>query len=219
MRALYLHGFASTPEASKARFFRERLAGHGIALECPDLNAPDFSTLTVTRMITQVESLLAHDPTRATVLFGSSLGAFVAWFVAARAELRRHPLSHLVLLAPAIDFGINAWHELGEASLEAWRASGWREFTHHGYGESRRVHYALYDDKQQYDASRAVVTTPTLVCMGQHDTVVDPVVVESFFAPRSHVTLCRYDDGHQLLGHLDLLWRDTATFLGLPSSR
>ncbi len=219
MRAVYLHGFASTPDASKARFFAERLARHGIALECPDLNAPDFSTLTVTRMITQVEALLALDPEAPTVVFGSSLGAFVAWFVAARAEVRQHPLSHLVLLAPAIDFGTSAWSELDEASLQAWRDTGWRAFMHYGYGESRRVHYALYADKQQYDASHVVVTTPTLVCMGQRDVVVDPRVVDAFFGARPHVTLRRYDDGHQLLGHLDAMWFDTANFLGLPSSR
>ena len=219
MRALYLHGFASTPDASKARFFAERLAAHGVTLECPDLNAPDFSTLTVTRMIAQVEARLAGSPVTPTVLFGSSLGAFVAWFVAARAEARQQPLSHLVLLAPAIDFGTNAWHELGEASLQAWRDTGWREFMHYGYGEPRRVHYALYDDARQFDASRVVVTTPTLVCIGQRDVVVDPTMVDAFFGSRAHVTLRHYDDGHQLLDHLDAMWLDTATFVGLPSPR
>ena len=48
---LYLHGFVSSPQSGKAAFLADRLAAHGLALTCPDLNLPDFSTLTVSRMI------------------------------------------------------------------------------------------------------------------------------------------------------------------------
>ncbi|MBL8142392.1 MAG: alpha/beta fold hydrolase [Acidobacteria bacterium] len=219
MRAVYLHGFASTPGASKARFFGERLAAHGTVLECPDLNAPDFSTLTVTRMIGHVEALIDDGPPAPVVLVGSSLGAFVAWFVAARARGHQRRISHLVLLAPAIDFGVNAWNELGAEALAQWRATGWHPFMHYAYGERRQVHYGLYDDKQRYDAAAVEVTTPTLVCMGRRDEVVSPAVVSAFFDGRTHASVRWYYDGHQLLGHLDAMWRDTAAFLGLPASR
>ena len=53
---VYLHGFASSPRSSKARFFGERAAALGWAYTCPDLNEPDFATLTVSRMIDQVEA-------------------------------------------------------------------------------------------------------------------------------------------------------------------
>ena len=52
---LYLHGFVSSPQSTKATFLADKLAAHQLALNCPDLNLPDFSTLTVTRMIRQVE--------------------------------------------------------------------------------------------------------------------------------------------------------------------
>jgi predicted esterase YcpF (UPF0227 family) len=47
-RIIYLHGFASGPGSSKARFFRERLERIGAAVEVPDLAAGDFEHLTIT---------------------------------------------------------------------------------------------------------------------------------------------------------------------------
>ncbi|MGI8672953.1 MAG: YqiA/YcfP family alpha/beta fold hydrolase, partial [Luteitalea sp.] len=47
MRVIYLHGFASSARSTKAQFFAERFAQVGVPLITPDLNAPDFSTLTV----------------------------------------------------------------------------------------------------------------------------------------------------------------------------
>ena len=56
MHVFYLHGFASSPGSAKAMFFAERLARAGVRMDCPDLNLPDFSTLTVSRMLQQVEA-------------------------------------------------------------------------------------------------------------------------------------------------------------------
>ena len=51
----YLHGFASSARSTKAAFFAERLRPHGLELQCPDFNEPDFETLTVSRMLEQVD--------------------------------------------------------------------------------------------------------------------------------------------------------------------
>jgi len=56
----YLHGFASSPKSTKAEYFAERFARHGVPLRCPDFNQPDFSTLTMTRMLTQLEAAIAE---------------------------------------------------------------------------------------------------------------------------------------------------------------
>jgi uncharacterized protein len=52
---LYLHGFASGPSSSKARFFRERLERAGASVEVPDLAAGDFEHLTITAQLAVVE--------------------------------------------------------------------------------------------------------------------------------------------------------------------
>jgi pimeloyl-ACP methyl ester carboxylesterase len=229
MHVFYLHGFASSARSSKARFFGERLASLGLPLHLPDFNEPDFFTLTVTRMLDQVDEAIAALPAGPVVLIGSSLGAFVAWHSAARraayaagdasasreAGTASHPVEKLVLLAPALDFGKNRMKELGEEGLAKWKATNRLEFFHYGYGEPRDVHYELYEDARRYDSTRVKVDVPTLAFHGRRDALVDPVMVEQFCAERPSITLHMLDDEHQLLAHLDFLWRETAAFLNL----
>jgi pimeloyl-ACP methyl ester carboxylesterase len=220
MHLFYLHGFASSARSSKARFFNERLASLGLPLHLPDFNEPDFSTLTVTRMLDQVDEAIAALPAGPVALIGSSLGAFVAWHSASRRAANdgaasSHPVEKLVLLAPALDFGANRMKELGEDGLAKWKATNRLEFFHYGYGEPRAVHYELYEDARRYDSTRVNVDIPALVFHGRRDALVDPVMVEQFCAARPTMTLHMLDDEHQLLAHLDLLWRESAAFLNL----
>jgi pimeloyl-ACP methyl ester carboxylesterase len=221
MHLFYLHGFASSAQSSKARYFAERLAPLGITLHCPDFNEPDFATLTVTRMLDQVEAAMAALPAGPVALIGSSLGAFVAWHVTARRAgtpaARTHPVTALVLLAPALEFGANRMRELGEAGLAHWKATNRLEVFHYAHGEPRAVHYALYEDAVHYDSTRVQVTTPALVFQGRHDASVDPDMVQRFTASRPSMTLHLLDDDHQLLGSLEFIWNETAAFLKLQS--
>src|SRR3990170_3172652 len=74
----YLHGFASSPRSSKAAFLGAKLHELGLELHTPDFNAPDFSTLTISRMVEQVGTAIDAGPAGPVTLIGSSLGAFVA---------------------------------------------------------------------------------------------------------------------------------------------
>jgi Predicted esterase len=80
----YLHGFASSPKSTKVGYFRERLREHGIDLHCPDFNAPEFSTLTMTRMLDQLETAIAGIGAEPVTLMGSSLGGTLAILAASR---------------------------------------------------------------------------------------------------------------------------------------
>ena len=214
MHLFYLHGFASSPTSGKAVFLAECLAAHHLPLHCPDLNEPDFSTVTTSRMIRQVETELGTLPPSPITLIGSSLGAFVALHLAERA---RAPIAvdRLILLAPAFDFGANRMRELGADGLRRWRESGWLELEHYAYGETRRVHYGLYADAAQYDSFATTTTVPTLILQGRDDEVVEPAMVERFVATRPHVRLVMLDDGHQLTDSLERVWSESAAFLGL----
>ncbi len=215
-QVVYLHGFASSPASSKAAFLGRRLAAHGVAFHCPDLNQPDFSTLTATRMIERTVALIATLPAGPVVLFGSSLGAFVALQVAEQAAAgTQQPITQLVLLAPALDFGRRPVGDLGDAGMARWRETGWWELTHYASGEPTRVHYEMFRDARRYDAFAARRPVPTLVLQGRRDDVVDPDMVARYAAARPHVTLVMLDDDHQLGGSLERVWSESAPILGL----
>ena len=212
---IYLHGFASGTSSSKATYIGQRLRAGGIRVETPDLNLPDFSTLTVTRMLEQVRGSI--DGTKEpVVLIGSSLGGFVAVMAAARQPDR---VSKLVLMAPALDFSpakspqaSGAW---SEQVIADWKAAGRMNVFHFGYGRIMPVHYALYEDTQRYDAFNADVRQPALVFQGRRDDVVDPVMVEEWCLDRPNAELHLLDDGHQLAASLPYIWDRLAEFLQL----
>lgn len=218
-QVVYLHGFASSPASSKARFLERRLAAQGVPFHCPDLNQPDFSTLTVPRMIERTRSLIAALPPGPVALFGSSLGAFVALQAAEQTpQDAARPIAQLVLLAPALDFGRRPVGSLGPDGMARWRETGWWALTHHATGERSRVHYALFDGAGRYDAFAARREIPTLVLQGRRDDIVDPHMVARYAAARPHVALILLDDDHQLGASLERVWSETARFLGLPPS-
>ena len=95
----YLHGFASSPKSTKVGYFSERLREHGVDVRCPDFNQPDFATLTMTRMLEQLEFELAAGTSvsagqgslarplmgnGSVTLVGSSLGGTLAILAAFR---------------------------------------------------------------------------------------------------------------------------------------
>lgn len=210
--AVYLHGFASSPASSKATRFARELADRGVGFTCPDLNEPDFETLTVTRMLGQTREAIAAAEAP-VVLIGSSLGAFVAVHAAARD--RTGKVDRLVLMAPALDFGGNRLRQLGEHGIDEWRRTGRLRVFHYALGEPRDVSFALYEDAAEYDALDLQFTQPTLVFQGRRDASVDPAMVESWARIRPNVDVRLLDDDHQLAASVDVIWRESAGFLGL----
>jgi pimeloyl-ACP methyl ester carboxylesterase len=217
MHVFYLHGFASSTQSSKAAFFRSRLAAHDITVHTPDFNQPDFSTLTISRMLGQVRDGIDALPDRAPVtLIGSSLGGFVAVHVAVQQPAR---VERLVLLAPALDVSGERMQNLGDRGVDEWRRTNELQVFHYGFGRLMTVHFELYTDAERYDRSNARVDVPIQIFQGQRDTAVDPGTVRRWANARPNVELHELDDDHQLLGSLDYIWKETARFLNLTPSR
>lgn len=209
MQVLYLHGFASSPHSSKALFFGRKLAERGIAFHAPDLNAPDFSTLTVSRMLTQAGAIVdaADEP---VAVIGSSLGGFVA-VQAALAYPERIP--RVVLLAPALVLDGQRLAELGSRQLADWQSSDRLDVFHYGYGRMMSIGYELYADAVRYSAFDATLLQPVQVFQGCRDTAVDPSSVERWSEARPNVELHMLDDDHQLHQSLDYIWGKVERFL------
>ena len=209
---IYLHGFASSSHSGKASYIGERLKERGIPFLAPDLNGPDFSTLTVTRMLEQTRELLGSAKTPVT-LIGSSLGAYVAVNAAAKWPDR---VARLVLMAPALDFGDEGVKGPGGADIAAWKAAGELMVFHFAYGRMMPVHYELYEDARRYDAIGCDLKMPVLVFQGRRDTAVDPATVEAWSRRRPNVELHMLDDDHQLTASLPYIWDATSRFLDSP---
>jgi pimeloyl-ACP methyl ester carboxylesterase len=220
---IYLHGFASSVHSSKATYLGERLRARGIDVRVPDLNEPDFPSLTVTRMLDRTRALMdearpdcsapgTQHPSPVT-LFGSSLGGYVAVNAAAKWPDR---IDRLVLLAPALDFSNQRMGAPNGASLAEWKRDGRVMVFHFGYGRVMPINYSLYEDARRYDAVHANVDMPILVFQGRRDAVVNPVSVERWAHGRPNVELHLLDDDHQLAGSLPRIWSITSRFLDGP---
>ncbi len=219
----YVHGFASSARSTKAAIFADRLRPFGIDLQCPDFNEPDFSTLTSSRMLAQLEAAMAALPPGPVVLIGSSMGGFVSFHAAVRQNAQRarheavsHPIDRLVLLAPAFEFGRSSFGTLDAEGIARWRETDRLDVFHYGQQKVLPLRFALFEDAQRYDSFVEPAPVSTLIFQGSRDQAVDPAMVRRFAGPRPRVTLRLVDDDHLLMSHIDLIWRETAAFLGLP---
>jgi uncharacterized protein len=209
LRVFYLHGFASSARSSKAAFLAGRLAGRGLDLITPDFNEPDFTSLTVTRMVEQVQARLAGLPADEPVLMiGSSLGAFVTLFAAADPRV-----TGLVLLAPALEFSSDQLARIGDRTVEAWRRTGVTHVFHYGFGRVLPLGFGIYEDVAARPAPPAPVV-PTVIVQGRQDAIVNPTAVERWAAAHADTTrLVLVDDDHQLGNSLDVIWAEVERLL------
>lgn len=207
----YLHGFASSARSTKARYLADRLREHGVVLGCPDFNEPDFATLTLTRMVTQLGAALARAGGPAA-LIGSSLGGTLAVLAAAAFP---DQVDRLVLMAPAVMFAKEGHHLLPPERITEWRHRGALPFFHYGYNEERSLNASFYEDSLTHDAFTATFHQPTLAFTGLRDPFVDHRTVEAFARTRPNVTLSLLDDEHQLIASLPRMWESMAPFLGV----
>ncbi len=202
---LYLHGFASSPSSSKARFFRERLERAGARVEVPDLSAGDFEHLTISGQLAVMDRTAAE---QTVALMGSSMGGFLAALYAAR----HYEVTRLVLLAPAFGFARRWPSRLGPNSVEEWRAKGSMEFFHYGENRMRSLSYGLLEDAEQYE-DFPEFRQPALIFHGADDDVVPVQYSEQFAASHPNVRLEVLDSGHELLNVLEHMAERVVPFL------
>jgi pimeloyl-ACP methyl ester carboxylesterase len=205
LRILYLHGFASSPESRKARFFSERLQRHGLAVHTPDLAQGNFSKLTITGQLNVVaESLNGHSG----ILIGSSLGGYLAALYASR----HANIKGLILLAPAFHF-YKLWTErLTAEQLSAWKESGTIPVFHYATGDEVPLGYQFLDDAARYEPVPSFAQ-PALIFHGTQDDVVPLASSSEFARTHANVRLIPLPSGHELTDVLEEIWRESEGFL------
>jgi uncharacterized protein len=209
MQYIYLHGFASGPQSRKAQDLGDRFHHLALPLHIPDLNQGDFTHLTLTRQIHQVESFLAPD---AVTLIGSSLGGLTAAWVAQRSP----QVQRLVLLAPAFHFLDHWLPKLGPAQHQQWQHTGTLAVFHHGLNRQMPLDYGFLTDCAQYAEADLQRPLPTLILHGTQDHVIPYTASVDFAQTRPWVTLLPLESDHGLLDVGDRIWAAIAQFCQLP---
>ena len=215
-RFLYLHGFASGPGSFKGVRTTEHFAARGVEIERLDLRLPSFEHLRASAMIERVGEAIGGPQDRA-VVFGSSLGGYVA----SRVAERDPRVCALVLLAPAFRL-FSRWRaRLGEEAWRAWEETGWLEVDDHAEKRRGRVDFGFAREVESLDAADGGfpdVRVPTLIVHGTRDDTVDVGASRDFAAGKRHVRLVEVDDGHELVASLPVILREAerhlAWFLG-----
>jgi pimeloyl-ACP methyl ester carboxylesterase len=205
MRIVYLHGFASSPQSSKARFFAAKFQERGVPFLAPQLDEGNFEALTISGQLRVIEKAVNGEP---VVLMGSSLGGYLAALYAAR----HREIEKLVLLAPAFQFPSRWKARFSAEELELWKRRGTIPFFHYGFGQERDLGFQIVEDGLRYEDEPAF-EQPALVLHGVNDSVVPAEVSKVFAQGHPNVRLRLVNSGHELTDVLPELWTETAGFL------
>jgi len=218
MNYLYLHGFASSPKSTKAKYMQQKFEQLGLTLHIPDLNLTDFSTVTLSEQLDYLNRTYLNN-NQPLVVIGSSLGGFLAVQLAAESLLGQGSLvQKLVLFAPAFGFSQRIAKTLGEENIVKWQQDGSREFYHYGLKRNVNLHFQFFVDAQNYSEEKLTRSLPILIFHGLQDEVVPASLSEEFMKMRSQVTLKLLNDDHALGNDLDSIWQDTKQFLAMSFS-
>ncbi len=202
---LYLHGFASSPESAKARYFHRNFALIGGTVHTPDL-APDFERMTISSQLDVVDQAVRElEP---MMMIGSSMGGYLAALYAAK---NPETVRRLVLLAPAFACARGMAQDLGPQEMARWKQRGTREVHHHGAMDIVPIGYGLYEDALQHDEFPDV-RQRTQIYHGHMDDVVPPQFSVEFSWGRPNVELELVDSDHQLLNVLEFIWEGISVF-------
>lgn len=187
-----------------------RFAQHGLPLVIPDLNQGDFSHLTLSRQIQQIEALLPPEPTPVT-LIGSSFGGLTAAWLA-----EKHPqIQRIVLLAPAFGFLSHWVSRLGSAQMQQWQTQGYLPVYHYGEAQMMPLHYGFVKDAEQYRDDDLQRPVPTLILHGTQDEVIPLQASVAFARDRPWVQVIALNSDHSLGDGGDEIWQAIQQFIAI----
>lgn len=200
-RWLYLHGFASGPQSSKAVALARHYEAQGITLERLDLRVPSLQELSLSAMLTTVGAAIGPDDEagrrQRAVLIGSSLGGYAAALKASEDPR----VCGLVLLAPAFDLVARWRQRMSDQQWREWEESGWLPIDDWMTRQKTRLSFGFMRDAAAVTQRLGAwpdVRVPTLIVHGVHDETVGIDSSRRWAAGKRHVRLVEVDDGHEL---------------------
>jgi uncharacterized protein len=209
-QCLYLHGFASGPASTKAKFFSSQLRTLGLTVHVPDLNGASFSDLTISSQLDICRMVINSEKESPFVVIGSSMGGLLATMLSREIPQVRA----LVLFAPG--FGLNRrWKSLlNRDEVDAWKRRGAIDVFNYAAGRKLPLRYGFIEDAERYQTDGLSVAVPTLVMHGFRDEVVPyQESVDFQDANCAFVHLHGIHSDHALTDCLPQLWEIVHEFL------
>lgn len=206
---IFLHGFASSGQSTKAQFFRRKFK----ALPQTDYYAIDFNPtpkdleyVTTTGLIGRLRQYVLDHRLGEFSIIGSSYGGLIASHYAQRFG----GVARMLLLAPGLRWLSGG---LSDDQLEAWKKAGAAPVAHGAFEREVPVRYDLQADGLRY-LEPVPPATPVTIIHGTIDEAV-PTDDSRAYANRypDMVQLIEVEADHDLNGHLDLIWDSVQSFL------
>ena len=199
---MFLHGFLSSAQGTKARFLAEKLqAFPDTPFHAVDFNPTpqDFEYMTVTGQINRLRQIILDQQWERVGLVGSSLGGQVALNYAHRYG----GVEWLLLLAPALHYAADR-HQPEE--LAAWEADESRQIWHDAFGREVPLQFDFHLDRLTY-TNPPPPPVPTVIIHGINDDVVSISGSRSYTAAYLElVTLIEVEADHRLGDQLETIW-------------
>jgi pimeloyl-ACP methyl ester carboxylesterase len=206
---VFLHGFASSAQSTKAQYLRDRFdVQPSVRFSVIDFNPTpaDFEYMTTTGQINRLRQHVLDHELGTVSLIGSSYGGLIALHYAHRFG----GVDRMLLLAPGL-----CWLNGGLApdELAYWKDQGTVSVPHPAFGRDIPVRYDLQKDGLSY-LDFISPPVPAFIIHGQDDSTV-PLKHSRKYATAypDTVQLMEVDADHDLNGHLDLIWKCVQSFL------
>jgi len=206
---LYLHGFASSGQSTKARYFREKFkALPQVEYQAVDFNPTpqDFEYITTTGLINRLRQYALDYRLGDVHLIASSYGGLIALHYAHHFG----GVERMLLLAPGL-FWLSGG--LSSEGLKKWEEAGAVPVHHEAFRREIPVRYDLQVDGLRY-LEPVPPPTPILIIHGRNDRTV-PIDHSRTYAAHfpDQVQLVEVGAEHDLNGHLDVIWKYVQSFL------
>jgi len=206
---LFLHGFVSSAQSTKASYLAERFRTlPGVAFHALEFNPTptDFEYMTTTGQIDRLRQYVLDRQLGQISIIGSSYGGLIAIQYATRFG----GVERMLLLAPGLRWLSGG---LSEPQLAAWKEAGAVPVFHPAFDREILVRHDMQVDGLRY-LEVVPPACPVTIIHGDRDTTV-PIADSRAYAAEhpDQVQLIEVDADHALNGHLDLVWERVRLFL------
>lgn len=213
---IHVHGFRSSSDGAKARFFLDHALQHGYGwanfdLPCHGRSEGGFREFRVSNALAALVEVIQQFRGVPVMLLGSSLGAWLSMLAARKlAKSAGVSIAGAVLIAPAFDFFDQYFQNEPAEAMRQWRRDGVRRFTDHYDGRPYELEYALVEDALRHNllGRPGAYNFPIRIFHGSRDEIVPLSVSHRFKAMSagSDIMLHVVEDGdHALNRQLPLI--------------